>query len=132
MGPISYIAAASSIGLVVMTGLYLDKRDDLAQAIESCNSDKYQTALESSEIARKALQEAAERRFAELEAIALASDAARRIAEEARLEAESRPEKVRTVIREVAGENKCLDIAVPVRLLQCVRSAESCGPADHS
>jgi hypothetical protein len=109
---------------------YLGARDQVIEERESCNADKLTTALESSELARTAIHEAAERRFAELEALAKDADNARRIAEAARLEAESRPAQIRTIVREVASVDACIDSPVPVRLLECVRSAEGCGPAD--
>jgi hypothetical protein len=108
---------------------YLGARDQIVEERESCNADKLTSALESSELARTALQEAAERRFAELEALALSADRARRIAESARLEAESRPERVRTVVREVSREDQCIDAVVHPRLLSCLRNPESCGEA---
>ena len=117
---------------VLMFWFWLGARDQVIEERESCNADKLTSALESSELARTAMQKAAERRFEELEQLAYQADTARRIAELARIEAESRPAQIRTVVREVASVDACIDSRVPDRLLECVRSAEGCGPADNS
>lgn len=122
MGPITTWATAASLGLVVMTGLYLDKRDDYAAQVETCNASKLAAVAEAEKITRESLEAATARRLSDMARQADAAERARQIAENARIEAESRPERVRTIIREVASANACLDTAMPVELLNSLRN----------
>lgn len=121
MGPITTWAAASSVGLVIMTGLYLDKRDDYAAAVESCNADKLVAIAQAERVTRETVEAAAARRIADLEQQTLDAGRARAIAEAAQREAEARPERVRTVIREVAANDSCIDTRVPDALVDSLR-----------
>lgn len=122
MGPITTWAAASTAGLALMTGLYLDKRDDYASAVESCNADKLAAVAEAERITRETVESAAARKLADLLLQAEAANRARDIAEEAQRKAEARPERVRTVIKEVASENNCLDTVIPAVVVDSLRN----------
>jgi len=121
MGPVTTWAAASTVGLALMTGLYLDKRDDYASAVESCNSDKLAAVAEAERITRDTIEAAAARNIAAAEQQAEAARRARAIAEEARRQAEARPERVREVIRRVADADACIDTAVHGELVDSLR-----------
>lgn len=103
----------------VLGWLWLDTRDELASTIERCNTDKIASVLEAEQITRKAIEsvyseeiERAERRVkAERNAYLAVAEALR--------EAESRPVRVRTVIRE--SEESCLTQEVPKEVLGAVR-----------
>jgi len=122
MGPVTYVAAASSVGLVLMTGLYLDKRDDYAEAVQSCNADKLASVLDAERITHSAELANAKRLAEDLQREARSEARAREIAEEAARQAASRPAVVRTVIREVASENACISTAVPDTVLDSLRA----------
>ena len=51
--------------LGIMTFLYLGKRDDLAEAVEACNSDKLRSIAAAEALTRQTLQEAHSRDLAE-------------------------------------------------------------------
>jgi len=110
-----YAAAA------VLLWLWLETRDDLAAEVERCNVDKIQSILDAEILLREADREAAEATAAELARQLTLEQKARQIADTAAREAESRPVRVRTVIREVASENLCLDTAVPAAVLNELR-----------
>ncbi len=110
-----YVAAA------IFFGLYVGAKTDIKAEIERCNTEKMAAVADAQRIVRYAEIEALNKRIAELEAISLRESNARRIAEEAAREALGRPEKVRTVIKEVSGENSCLDTAVPGPVLDQLR-----------
>lgn len=105
----------------LLMALYLSARDNLATEIEVCNTRVSAAAQAASEAARAAQASAHAESIAQLEKIVQAERQAREIAEQARDMAESRPDRVRTVIREVAGDNSCIDTAVPVELLNSLR-----------
>ena len=117
--------------LMVMTSLYLGKRDELAESIELCNSQKLESIAQAEKIAREALQEAHSRRLSELEGLVLAESRARRIAEQARLAAESGATDAQNTIRRLTLEarnaetrtieQECLLVEVPSELLQDLR-----------
>lgn len=121
MGPITMWATASTASLAIMTGLYLDKRDDYAAAVDSCNASKLAAIAEAEQITRKTVEAATARRLADLERQKDSADRAREIAEQAQKEAESRPERVRTVIKEVSNANACLSTDLPVELVRSLR-----------
>lgn len=110
-----YAAAATLLWLL------LEAREDLGAEIAQCNADKALAVAEAERITREALQTAMDERIAQLEARLWDEANARRIAEEARVEAESRLPEVRTIIREVASENACIDTAVPDAVLDSLR-----------
>lgn len=132
MGPITTLAAVSTSALVVMTWLYLDKRDDLASEVERCNTDKITSILEAERITRQAQQEAADRTIAELVRKADQAEIAIGIANTARLEAESRPARVRTIIERVADVDACIDSPVHPSILSCLRDDASCSEPGSS
>ena len=121
MGPITTWAGASTVALVVMTGLYLDKRDDFAAQVEQCNADKLEAVAEAERITREAQEAAIQTRLTELARQVNAADEARRVAEAARREAESRPPEVREVIRRVSDANACLDTGMPDAVIDSLR-----------
>jgi len=121
MGPITTWAAASTVALGIVTGLYLDKRDDYASAVESCNASKLLAIAEAERLARETVASAAARKAIQLERQVEAANRAREIAEEAQREAESRPERVRTIIRRVADADACIDTAIPAELADSLR-----------
>ena len=121
MGPVTTWAIVSSAGLVVMTGLYLDKRDDYASQVEACNAEKLLAVAEAERVTRQEADAAAAQRIADLKKQAESADRAREIAEEATRQAEARTPRVREVIREVAANDSCIDTRVPVELVDSLR-----------
>jgi hypothetical protein len=119
--PSWYVAGAASVGLVVMTNLYLGARDDLARQTEECNTDKITAIAEAEKVTREALAAAHRDALAQLARQAEAADRAREIAEEVAREAAARPVEVREVIREVYDEDQCLGAPVPGAILDSLR-----------
>jgi len=112
--------------LVVMTGLYLDKRDDLASSIEKCNTDKLASIAEAERITRDVTQRAADERVAAAEAMAAAEskakDEATEIAHNASTEALKAGQRIRELeleasIDDIPDSNECLNVFVPSRVL---------------
>ena len=122
---------APYLALIGMTVLYLGKRDDLAEAIESCNSDKLRAIAEAEAITREALQAAQERRLAEIEAMVKAEKEARRQATLARTALESEAAAAQDTIRRLRREaqnaetrtleQECLLAPVPADILDRLR-----------
>jgi hypothetical protein len=108
--------------LALMTGLYLDKRDDLARSVEACNRDKMASVAEAEALARRAVSDSLSQRIRQLELNAAVADEARAVAELARIEAESRPERVREVVRRVANSDACIDLDIPAELVDSLRN----------
>jgi hypothetical protein len=104
--------------------LWLGARDDVAAEIERCNTDKAEAIARAEEIVREAEREAADAAIADLRQLVVEAEKAREIAAEAARIAESTPERVRTVIREVSNENTCLDMPVPGRVVDGLRGCE--------
>jgi hypothetical protein len=96
-------------------------RENTAEEIERCNADKIAAVQDAEAAVRSAMISNYEEKISEMERLLLRESRARQIAEEARMDAESRPPVVRTVIREVAGENACIDTAVPDAVLDSLR-----------
>jgi len=112
------IAGAAAVGLL---WLYVGAKSDLKAEVESCNAriaELGQNAEREAGIAREA---ALQRQIEELEAINAAQTAALGIASQAASEAAKRPERVRTVIKEVASANACLDTAMPAAVIDSLR-----------
>jgi flagellar biosynthesis/type III secretory pathway M-ring protein FliF/YscJ len=102
---------------------YLNLRDDLAAQREACNRAVERSAREAERITRETAEAAFEARLAQKDAQLASERNARQIADRARQAAESRPERVRTVIRELKGDaNACLETIVPVQLVDGLRS----------
>lgn len=113
-----YVAAA------VFFGLWLSARDAVIEEREGCNADKLSAALAAERAVADRQRKALESRIEQLASEAERSREAARIAEARRQEAEARPERVRTVVREVPREElegKCLDIPVPAGVLDSLR-----------
>ncbi len=128
-----YIAGGISLLLnLVLGGLYLDKRDDLAQEIEACNTRAMTSIAEAESITRKAVEASLATQIADMASIAAAEMKARQIAEDAREIAESRPPKIRTIIKRIIDEDACLATPVHPTLLECLRTDKSCGEARPS
>jgi hypothetical protein len=101
---------------------YLGIRDDLAAQREACNTAVEASAREAEKVTREAAKAAFEARLAQKDAQVVSERKAREIADMARQAAESRPERVKTVIRELRGDaNACLDIIVPAELVGGLR-----------
>jgi hypothetical protein len=115
--------------LILMTWLYMGKRDELAAAIEACNTDKMASIAEAEKITRKATTSALESRIQQLESTALSAQKARDIAVEARIDAENKPERVRTVYQRIIDEDACAAVAFNPDLLRCLRAGTDCGEA---
>lgn len=111
----------------ILGWMWLEAREDLAAEKERCNADKLSAIVEAEKITREAQERAFGQRIAQLERIADQREVARRIAEEARIEAENRPEKVRTVIERVRLQDACIDTSVHPDLLGCLRDSQNCG-----
>lgn len=85
--------------LGIMTFLYLGKRDDLAEAVEACNSSKLQAIAKAESVLRTTLQEAHRREIAQREALLRDANEARRIAEMVRSDAENEALAAQETIR---------------------------------
>ena len=114
-----------SAGGYVLAGLLfwalLETREDLGEERAQCNADKLAAVAAAESTLREAEVAAYEDRIDQLEKLAADETAARAIAEEAARLAANQPERVRTVIREVASENSCIDTAVPDAVLDSLR-----------
>ena len=113
----------------IFFGLWLHTRDKVVEERESCNTEKVMAIAEAEKVARITTTNAFQRQLDQLDNLAKTAERARQIAEKARIEAESRPERVRTVIRNAANEDQCLDIPVHPNVLQCLRNDKDCGEA---
>jgi hypothetical protein len=102
--------------------LWLNGRDNLASQREACNTAVQASAAQAQKVAREVSKAAFEARLAQKEAQITSERNAREIADRARLAAESRPERVKTVIREVASENSCMDMPIPEPVVERLRS----------
>lgn len=105
----------------VLLWAYIDAKSDIKAEVARCNSEKLDAVHEASVALRNAQEAHFAARIAELEAITLQETRARQIAEEAALAARDRPERVRTVIREIADEDACLGAAVPDSIIRSLR-----------
>ena len=117
--PSWYVAGAASVGLFIMTGLYLELRDELASEVEQCNTDKIAAVAEAERVTRKMLEQAHQARMDQLARQTAAAERAREIAEEAARLAESRPPRVVEVIRE--STDACLDTVVDPAVVRSLR-----------
>ena len=90
--------------LVIMTGLYLGKRDDLAEAVEICNQQKLETVATAERLAREALSEAHQRELDERAALLQDETEARRLADMAREVAEDGAIAAQKTIRRLQRE----------------------------
>ena len=115
-------AALATVFCGVLVWLYLGKRDQVIEERERCNATIAASAAQASELARKAQKDADFAAINELRHQATQAEKARQIAENAAKQAQNRPEKVRTVIKEVSGENSCLDTPVPAAVLDSLRA----------
>jgi len=123
------IAIAGFVLSGVMFWLWQGAKEDLTQQIERCNTEKALSVAEAEKVAREALQSSLDGRIRQLEKEADNAERARQIAEEARLEAESRPVQVREVIKRVREQDACLDTELHPSLLSCLRADQNCGEA---
>lgn len=115
------ISVGGYVASAIFLGLYVGAKSDIKAEIERCNTEKLAAVQEATEALRDAQVASYEARIAELEQIALDEARARRIAQEAAEAAAGRPERVRTVIREVSSENSCLGQPVPAAVLDSLR-----------
>lgn len=115
------VAGGGYVLAAMMFWLLIDAKQDLAAEIESCNTRAETAAREATEAATEARIAAYERQLDEAEELRQHEVRARQIAVKAATEAQNRPERVRTVIREVASENACIDTAVPAAVLDSLR-----------
>lgn len=144
MGPVTYVAAAASLGLVVMTGLYLDKRDDLAMAIADCNQSKLAEVIVAEKAVRQTLEEAYERKRAEWVVLYKAKEEALKEARSSRDKAEwgsaEREDRIRKLTlqveesEEIPDSTECLNVSIPVAALDWmpVTSGANCSEAGDS
>ncbi len=133
MGPVTYIAAGASLGLLIMTGLYLDKRDDYAQAVSDCNASKLAEVAEAERAVRETLEAAYERQKAEWIALYEAKDSALKEAEVSRDAAlvgrddrEARIQKLtlEASVDEIPDSFECLNVFIPWAALDWMRNAD--------
>jgi hypothetical protein len=118
----SWQSTAIAAGLAaVFFWLYVGAKSDLKAEIESCNTRIAELAVDAEREAGIAREKALQRQIAELEAINTAQTEALGIAAEAASEAARRPERVRTVIKEVASANACIDTVVPAAVVDSLR-----------
>ena len=116
-----YVTAGGYLIAAFLFWLLLETKEDLGAEIAQCNADKMTAIAEAERVTRTALQDAMNREVARLEEILEAERNARMIAENRRLEAEARLPEVRTIIREVANEDACIDTSVPDAVLNSLR-----------
>ena len=109
--------AAAALLLVA----YIGAKSDIKAEIERCNTEKMAAVAEAQSLVRDAEIAAMERHIDALTNMIHEADEARKIAEAAAREAELRPAKVRTVIREVASADACIDTAVPAAVVDSLR-----------
>lgn len=105
----------------VLLWLLLETREELGAQIEQCNTEKITAIAEAERLTREVLDAAHAEQIAQLQSRLQAERNARVIAEEARVEAESRIPEVRTIIREVASENSCIDTIIPGAVIERLR-----------
>ena len=115
------IVLGLSGAVLALLWLFVDARSDLKAERESCNVRVEKLAREATEAAGEAQIAALRRQVASLMTKATQEAQARESAERAAREALERPERVRTVIREVASANACIDTAVPDSILGSMR-----------
>lgn len=121
-----YGLVVAGYGLAALFGwLYVGAKGDLAAEREACNTRIVESARRAAEAVSVAKAENYEKQIAELQEIADREAAARTRAEAVAEEARKRPERVRTVIREVASENECIDTVVPDAVLDGLRRQDS-------
>jgi hypothetical protein len=122
------------IALAIMTALYLGKRDDLAQSIEQCNTDKMTSIAEAERITREAVQRAADERIEQATTMAAnaanARDAATQKSQSANMDALRANQRVRELeleasIDEIPDSSECLIVFLPSGVLH----PEDCGEA---
>lgn len=105
-----------------LTGwLWLQARDDVAQQQEQCNREKVEAIAEAERVAREASEKAAAEAVAVLAQRLETETKARYVAAEAARIANSRPERVREVIRRVADADSCVDMPVPADIVGSLR-----------
>jgi hypothetical protein len=104
---------------------YLGIRDDLASQREACNTAIQASAAEAEKITREAAKAAFEARLAQKDAQVVSERKAREIADLARQAAESRPERVKTVIRRIIDVEACLRTPVPVDIIDSLDGVQS-------
>lgn len=113
--------AGSVMVNLLLFNAWVDAKSDVKAEIERCNTEKLQAVAEAREATMIAERDAYAELVAELEAIAADEARARAIAEEAARAAQDRPERVRTIIREVADENACMDTRIPDAVVRSLR-----------
>ena len=101
--------------------MYIGAKADIKAEIERCNTEKVIAIQEATEALRTVEMASYKARILELEQLALDESNARLIAQQAAIEAQNRPERVRTVIKEVASANACIDTVVPAAVLDSLR-----------
>lgn len=106
---------------LVLGWLWLGARDDVAAAIESCNTDKMRAISEAERITRETERAASDREILQLRQIISDAEKAREIAIRAAREAESRPVRVQEVVRRVADRDACIDLSLPDELVRSLR-----------
>lgn len=122
MTPMSIgLSLGGYVGLVIMAGLYVGAREDLASERERCNTDKVTAVSEAERVTRKAVEAAFADRLAKEAARANREAVARAAAEESAQAADARPPKIRTVIKEVASANACINVDLPAALVNSLR-----------
>lgn len=107
--------------IALLFWLWLNARDDVASALEACNTRTAAAIAEAEKVTRETEREAAERQILELRALIESAENAREIAIQAAREAESRPVRVQEVVRRVADENLCIDLPLPAAVLDSLR-----------
>ena len=119
------VLIAGYVAAGIFCALWLGARDNLAAEVEACNTRAEKAAREAIEATKEAQISAYERQIRQIELLAQNEREARILAEKAAQEAQSRPERVRTVVREVASENVCIDTVVPDAVLDSLCTGTS-------
>ena len=122
-----YVAGLGWLCAALLGYMYLQKRDDLAEGRELCNTQKAQAVAEAERITREVTAAAMQENLARMEQMVAQERMARQRADEARIIAEDRAATVRTIIREISSEDpqSCLNDSVPPAILDGMRNPDS-------
>lgn len=123
-----YVTAAGYAAAGVLLWLFIGAKADLAAEVEACNTRAEKAAREAVEATKGAQISAYERQIRQIELLAQNEREARILAEKAAQEAQSRPERVRTVVKtESLDPESCLNEAVSDAILESLRVESEVG-----
>jgi hypothetical protein len=106
----------------VLFWAWINGKENLSARREACNTAVQASAAEAEKVTREAAKAAFEARLAQKDAQLVSERKAREIADLARQAAESRPERVKEVIRREIDLDACLSAPVPESIATGLRS----------